>query len=227
MKNEKDYFKKRDRDVMSGFGTNELEYVCNEIAKRDDYKKDTDNFKVLDIGCGSGMAMQRMQNEFLHLKNIRGVDISEFAIKETKNRKLKCAIDNAEQLNTIKNDEFDFAYGLHILEHTDPVKTLQTVMRVAKKAVFIFPIGETPDTNNEEKEFEFENKTQKKLFHNYVMTEELLLDILKKVKYERHKIVKNVITYIINGQKQRNYMLILYRDNPKAITYKSEKKIKG
>ena len=209
METEEEYFAKRDRDVLSGLGTIELEYISREISKRRDYNC---NYKVLDIGCGSGMGMLRMKNEFLHLKNIAGIDTSKFAIKVAKKRGFNCNIDNAEKLETIKDNEFDFAYGLHLLEHTDPVKTMTQAIRVARKAVFIFPMGVSEKLNK--KKLKIANENQKGLFHDFDFTEEYLLEVLAKVKYERHKIIKNVVTYVVNGIKYKNYMVILYRDKP-------------
>lgn len=217
MKTETEYFNKRDRDVLSGFGTVELEYICKEISNRRIYKEKKDKIKILDIGCGSGMGMLRMTKEFLHLKDVKGVDLSPFAIKIAKEqRMLDCQVGNAEDLKNFKDDEFDVAYGLHVLEHTDAVKTMNAALRVAKKVIFIFPI-ESKDKEDaiNEKEFEFKNDRQKTLFHNKEITYNGLSKILRKVPNERHRIVKNVITYMIHGTHHSNCMLVLYRETKK------------
>jgi len=215
MKTEEEYFAKRDSDVMSSFGDKELQTICEQISNRRIFKDKGTKIRVLDIGCGSGMSMIRMQNEFLHLENVTGVDISPLAIKIAKKRNLNCQVGDAEDLKDFKDDSFDVVYGQHILEHVDPVKALNEAIRLAKKSIFIFPVDEPKDSEEEKEDFKFENERQKSLFHSEPITEEKLLKILRKVPNERHKIEKNVITYIKGGQKYQNYMLILYRDKVK------------
>jgi ubiquinone/menaquinone biosynthesis C-methylase UbiE len=107
-----------------------------------DFLKDKDkNSKILDIGCAFGVGVLEMKN--LGYNNIVGADL----IKE----KIEYGIQKGANLIEMdmhdlkfSNDEFDYSFMSHSIEHSlDPVKAVSEAIRVTKKQVMIItPIEE-------------------------------------------------------------------------------------
>jgi ubiquinone/menaquinone biosynthesis C-methylase UbiE len=222
MKSEEEYFAQRDSDIQSNWGTNELIAFFNEI---DDARTIKDNPKVLEVGCGSGMGMIRLKETWKEHNqtdlNIKGLDISDYAVDVCKKRGLDAIVGNAEEL-PFEKDEFDIIIGQHVLEHTDMEKTLNDSLRVAKKAIFIIPIGPSIDNNDRLSDFEETKDYQKRFYHTRIITDESLEELLKKVPNERHKVIKDIVKYIYSGVEHKNYMIVLYRQIKKIKEVKKD-----
>ena len=106
--------------------------------------------KVLDVGCGKGFMIYDLIKLIPGI-DARGIDISEYAIKNCKNEvKENLLVGNAKNLN-FDDDEFDLVISInsiHNLDRKDCGKALREIQRVSKKNSFI-----TVDAyrNNEEK----------------------------------------------------------------------------
>ena len=121
--------------------------------------------KVLDIGCGKGFMLHDM-TELIPRINVRGIDISKYAIDNTmEDIKQFTSVANAIEL-PFKDNSFDVVFSittLHNLEKNDLKKALMEIDRVGKGKSFI-----TVDAyrNNEEKELMHAwNLTAKTMMH--------------------------------------------------------------
>jgi len=89
--------------------------------------------KVLDVGCGTGHFLARLEKEF-GIKGT-GIDFSSNSIKLAKKREkknLKFFITEAEELG-FKNKSFDYVFCFDVLEHIENQnKALQEMVRVLK-----------------------------------------------------------------------------------------------
>lgn len=88
----------------------------------DTVKKYNIKGKVLDVGCAFGFLLKRYDKYF---DNIYGIDISDFAIKNAK-EKLPEGIFNVVNINNEElpypDESFDLITALDVLEHTDSIK---------------------------------------------------------------------------------------------------------
>ncbi|MGA1823437.1 MAG: class I SAM-dependent methyltransferase [bacterium] len=94
--------------------------------------------KILDVGCGPGFFLSRLNNEW----DKYGIDISNKAIKlSSRYASVKtCELPNANY----SQEFFDVITMIHLIEHlTDPILYIETVKKILKNGgVFIL---ETPD----------------------------------------------------------------------------------
>lgn len=94
--------------------------------------------KLLEIGCGDGLLLNELKNEF----DIFGTDISQFALKKAQRlvdeRKLKILDVEKEDLP----DQYDVIIAFDVLEHLrDPKKAMIRVGKALNKdGVFIFSV---------------------------------------------------------------------------------------
>lgn len=99
--------------------------------------------KMVDIGCHSGLFTKKIIN-VVKPKDIYGIDISAQAIKKAKKRikNGKFQIADAQKL-PFKNNFFDIAFCLEMIEHVDdPKKVIKEIYRVLKKdgcAIILIP----------------------------------------------------------------------------------------
>ena len=102
------------------------------------YKLDN-NSNILDIGCGKGFLMHELKL-LLPKANIQGLDISKYAIENSKPEvKEYIQHGNANKLQ-YPTDSFDFVYSintLHCLEIQDLTQALSEVERVSRKSKYI------------------------------------------------------------------------------------------
>ncbi|MDD3461617.1 MAG: class I SAM-dependent methyltransferase [Mesotoga sp.] len=91
--------------------------------------KNKQNIKILDIGCGTGIVLKKLEK----IGACYGIDISEEAILFCKKRKLKNVYKaNAENLPFI-NESFDLITVLDVLEHIkNPQNVLNEINRILK-----------------------------------------------------------------------------------------------
>lgn len=96
----------------------------------------TPNVNFLDVGCGAGDNLNRAKTEF-NCK-VTGIDPSpgEHGVgrfTENKTNDIKIIQGNAEELPFI-NEEFDFVFCSHVLEHVNnQTQSLKEIKRVVKK----------------------------------------------------------------------------------------------
>ncbi len=98
-----------------------------------------DNSKVLDLGCGDGVLLERLQNE----KNVKGfgVEISESGVSKCVEKGLYCYQgDIDEGLSDYRDNSFDFVILNLTLQNTKkPRSVLKEAMRIGNRAVVSFP----------------------------------------------------------------------------------------
>ncbi len=95
--------------------------------------------RVLDLGCGNGILLQRLQKE----KNVKGfgVEISESGVSQCVEKGLYCYQgDIDEGLSDYRDNSFDFVILNLTLQNTKkPRYVLKETMRIGKKALISFP----------------------------------------------------------------------------------------
>ncbi len=95
--------------------------------------------KVLDVGCGKGFMIYDLIKLIPGIE-AKGVDISEYAIKNCKNEvKENLSVGNAKKLN-FDDDEFDVVISInsiHNLDRKECGEALREIQRVSKKNSFI------------------------------------------------------------------------------------------
>ncbi len=113
------------------------------------FYKLTNKSKILDIGCGKGFMIYDLK-KLLPKANIRGIDISKYAINNSKKEvKHLLKLGNAKKLQ-FKDNTFDLIISintLHNLNKKECSMALKEINRVSKKNAFI-----TVDAYNNTKE---------------------------------------------------------------------------
>jgi methionine biosynthesis protein MetW len=98
-----------------------------------------DGSKVLDLGCGDGILLHRLQKE----KDVKGfgVEISESGVSKCVEKGLYCYQgDIDEGLSDYRDNSFDFVILNLTLQNTKkPRYVLKETMRIGKKAIISFP----------------------------------------------------------------------------------------
>ena len=104
-----------------------------------DYYNLSGESKILDIGCAKGFMLYDFTRLIPEI-TVRGIDISEYAIKNAKEEvKDYVEVGNAVDL-PFEDDSFDLIISittLHNLEKNDLKRALKEIMRVTKKDAFI------------------------------------------------------------------------------------------
>jgi|SRR3989344_7789084 len=101
--------------------------ICLALIKK--YVKTRSNFKVLDIGCGTGKNLE----EFCKFGKAFGIDTSIDAIRFCREKRgLKNVTLASAQKTGFSYDSFDVVCILDVLEHTDDKKTLKEIHRILK-----------------------------------------------------------------------------------------------
>jgi len=99
------------------------------------YKKHGD---LLEIGCGDGTLLKKIHSDY----NIKGVDISEFAIAKASkildDKKLKVLDIEKENID----GDFDIIIAFDVMEHLkDPAKVIKKIKDALRKdGIFIFSV---------------------------------------------------------------------------------------
>ncbi len=128
-----------DRRICYG-GYKYLEGRWEKIARKmvEQYQI-PNNAKVLDIGCGKGFLLYDFLKVLPDLE-IHGIDISQYAIDNSKNEiKDKLVVGNAKEL-PYPDDYFDLVISintLHCLEAPDLFLSLKEMERVGKSSKYI------------------------------------------------------------------------------------------
>jgi 2-polyprenyl-3-methyl-5-hydroxy-6-metoxy-1,4-benzoquinol methylase len=96
---------------------------------------------VLVVGCAKGLLVRMIQKMGVKCE---GIDISEYAIKESKKYTENCKVGNVCDMNEYKNNQFEVVICLETLEHIPQPyleNALDEMCRVAQRYIVI----STPD----------------------------------------------------------------------------------
>lgn len=174
----KDFF---DGDRKYGYGGyNYHERFWTETVKtfRDYWDLDNQS-SLLDVGCGKGFMLYDLYKLIKGI-NIKGIDISEYAINNCKSEvKSYLSVGDAKQLN-FQDNEFDYAISIntvHNLDLEDCKKAIKEISRVSKKGSFI-----TVDA--------YRNDDEKKRMFDWNLTAKTIMSVnewkslFKEIDYE-------------------------------------------
>jgi ubiquinone/menaquinone biosynthesis C-methylase UbiE len=98
---------------------------------------------ILDVGCGNGLFLNYLSNNFNKYLRLHGVDRCDTALKYVKTHKTKSSIDSLP----FSDNEFDLVSALEVVEHLQNnifLEGLCQLCRVSKKHVLLsVPNGES------------------------------------------------------------------------------------
>ena len=144
----KDFF---DGDRKHGYGGLKYNAIYWEKVAETfkDYWRLDSNSTLLDVGCAKGFMMYDFSRIIPGI-NIQGIDVSEYAIKNSINEmKDKVFVGNAKKI-PFEDNSFDYVISIntiHNLDLEDCAKSLREIERVSKKGSFI-----TVDAYNNDEE---------------------------------------------------------------------------
>lgn len=157
LKREADYqdlkISQNPRECLNSFYNDESSKYrkkCYDEAIGDLYKK-----KVLDLGCGDGLASLKALRDGAY---VTAIDISPKSIdyliilakKENLNHRLDARVMDAHKLE-FEDEEFDIVFGNGILHHLTNLECamleIKRVLKVSGYAVFLEPLGMNPFIN--------------------------------------------------------------------------------
>tara|TARA_B110001452_G_C15138160_1_gene396336 strand:- start:315 stop:971 length:657 start_codon:yes stop_codon:yes gene_type:complete len=134
----KDFFDGDRRYGYGGFSYNPKFWSKTVIDFKTHWNLDK-NSSILDVGCGKGFMIYDLVQLIPNIK-MKGIDISEYAIKNSKpevSNLLKVA--SADNL-PFEDDSFDYVISvntIHNLSLSDCKKAIKEIVRVSKKGSFI------------------------------------------------------------------------------------------
>ena len=134
--------------------------------------------KVLDVGCAYGFMLQRFPDTFEKF----GIDVSEYAIKEAKQRNPEATfcVCGAEDKYPLKENSFDIVIANDLLEHLmNPRAALDNMRSVLKEGGILYI--NTPNLNwFRKKVFAYADKKE---HHISLFPHRELLDLLVEVGF--------------------------------------------
>ena len=117
------------------FGLERLKYIKSKIFR---HRK---NFKVLDLGCGSGYFISVLKDNNI---NNKGIDLDRSRINFCKSKKLNAQVSN---LSDEKNNTYDLITMFDAIEHFyDPINELKIAAKKLKPKSFI--LAYTPNIHS-------------------------------------------------------------------------------
>jgi SAM-dependent methyltransferase len=137
--------------------------------------------KLLDVGCGQGFFLAYAERYY----DVYGVDISEYAIREAKQRTYKAKLSIGEATNLdYKNGYFDVVACFDLLEHLpDPVLALREFYRVLKNdGILVLRVPNTSSIGARLKKEEWFGQRDKT--HTSLLSNEEWLGLLKERGFE-------------------------------------------
>ena len=137
------------------------------------------NAKVLQIGCDKGFLLQDIKEIFPKSK-VRGVEVSDYAIKHTNKKISKFIKKNKFYDLPFKNNEFDFVIAIgpvYSLNLADAIKCLKEIKRVGKGKSFI-------TLGSYESERDFKLFRYWTLLGSTILKKKEWIEVLKHTKYD-------------------------------------------
>jgi len=146
----KDFF---DGDRKQGYGGYNYhpKFWTGVVNDMIDYYGLTEKSKIFDVGCGKGFMLHDFKKALPEIR-IRGIDISEYAIKNSmEDTKRFLSVGNAKDLSIFDDKEFDLVISIntvHNLELNDCKQAIKEIQRVGKNSFIVNDAW----NNDEEKE---------------------------------------------------------------------------
>jgi SAM-dependent methyltransferase len=110
--------------------------IIPALTKRPDGPNKTD--RIVDIGCGPGLVMEKLVELGYPKENIIGLTKGKTDITRAKEKGFT-VLDEDMTFTSFKDDEFDFAIVRHCLEHSPfPYLTLLEFNRILKKGARVY-----------------------------------------------------------------------------------------
>lgn len=138
-----------DGERRYGYGGYRYDGRWGTVAKKLIEQYNLDNHSsILDVGCGKGFLLYEI-NKLLPGSNVRGFDISEYAINNSKEEIRKnLYIGRAEEKYPFKDNKFDLVISLTTLHNLlifDLKKALQEIERVGKNKFIVVESYKNPE----------------------------------------------------------------------------------
>ena len=163
---DRDFFDGDRRYGYGGYNYHER-FWSKTVVDFKNYWNIDSNSSILDIGCGKGFMIYDFLKLIPNINKIIGIDISEYAIKNSKKEVSKyLRVANANNL-PFKDNSFDFTISIntiHNLELEECKKALKEISRVTKKGSFI-----TVDA--------YRNKEEQKRMYDWNLTAKTIISV--------------------------------------------------
>lgn len=192
------------------------------------------NFKIIDVGCGTGMMLEAIKNTFSI--TAAGIDNSPEAIRFSKKRGLNIFLSSAEKIEQ-KTDSIDLIMALDLIEHIEnDVASLKEFNRVLKKnghviltvPAFNFLFGAHDAINEHKRRYqlkELKNKIElagfkiiKISYYNSLLFLPIIIaKLIKKITKDNHDHLKkenNIVNFILNKIFSSEAFLLKYINLP-------------
>jgi len=123
-----EYFKYRNVTPLSYEGYVLPAYLQNVLP--DDKKT-----RIIDIGCGLGQTLLALKK--LGYENIKGIDISSYAVNQCKAKNLNVSISkNIVSYCNKSKQKYDFIIMSHVLEHIAKTEIIDTLRAIHNKILY-------------------------------------------------------------------------------------------
>ena len=163
---DKDFFDGDRRYGYGGYFYNEKFWTKTVIDFKNHWNL-SKNSSILDVGCGKGFMIYDFLQLIPDLKKINGVDISRYAIENSKKEISKfLSVANANDL-PFDDDSYDYVISINTIHNLDLFnckKAIKEISRVSKKGSFI-----TVDA--------YDNEEDKKRMYDWNLTAKTILSI--------------------------------------------------
>lgn len=109
--------------------------------------KGKENVSLLEIGCATGCLLELLRDGGLNIKKLKGIDISQYAVKIAREKGLDA--DNYKIENFHDNDKFDVIFSAETMEHVYNLASFLAGARnnLKEKGMFIFYIPSIREEN--------------------------------------------------------------------------------
>ena len=142
--------------------------------------------KILDIGCGKGIALEIFAEKGF---NVTGIDVNEEDISELRRRGFEVFCMDQSFLD-FPDAEFDFVWCRHCLEHSIfPYFSLHEIFRVLKNNGYLYVEVPAPDTGCEH---------QKNKNHYSVFGKSMWIELISRTGFVNIEAID--ITFEIRGK---------------------------
>ncbi len=119
-----DFLESQDKGAFEKYVQKILEYL-------------PDKGTFLDVGCGSGIALDMLRTSKISNKCLFGIEVSRSSVNICKKKKLSCKNYDGSKF-PFKPESFDMVGSINVLEHTDnPLVFLNEQILVTKKGGYI------------------------------------------------------------------------------------------